>query len=292
MVTSPSIRPPQDAHRDTTSQEELSATSSRSTDLAGRIRATARSPTPWSTTVPDQPSLFDLDPPEPAPQEPPSSQDSLSTTPMPDGTDLPLPLRGRSGNPDDAVVQALRAAGIGLEAIVELVTGGVEAPPLNTVDRREVLRWVERAAERIIDPDQGRRLRRTVLDLLDAQLHLDYHARMHARRVERLAEVAAARAAGTYWRDRDARRTSTRPIHVDVDPAAWAALKSVAIRRRTTVGEMVGCLVRAELERADRKYSKSLQRSPGDRSEESAAQNYSQGSCWMMMTGPPSRYWL
>ena len=126
---------------------------------------------------------------------------------------------------------------------------------------------MERAANRITDPAQGRRLRRTVLDLLDAQLHLGYHARAHARRVERLAEDAAARAAGTYWRDRDVRRTSTRPIHVDVDPAAWAALKSAAIRRRTTVGEMVGCLVRAELERTDRKYSKSLQRSPGDRSE-------------------------
>lgn len=201
--------------------------------------------------MPDQPSLFDLDPPEPAPQEPPSSQDSLSTTPMPDDTDLPLPLRGRSGNPADAAVQALRAAGLSLEAVVELVTGGVEAPPLNTVDRREVVRWVERATERIIDPDQGRRLRRTVLDLLDAQLHLDYHARAHARRVERLAEVAAARAAGTYWRDRDARRTSTRPIHVDVDPAAWATLKSLAIRKGTTLGEMVGCLVSAKVKNLD-----------------------------------------
>ena len=207
---------------------------------------------PWSTSMPDQPSLFDLDPPEPALQELPTSQDSLSTTPMPDGTDLPLPLRGRSGNPEDAVVQALRAAGIGLEAIVELVTGGVEAPPLHTVDRRDVARWVERAADRIIDPEQGRRLRRTALDLLDAQLHLDHHAKAHARRVKRLAEVAAARAAGTYWRDRDARRTSTRPIHVDVDPAAWSALKTTAIRSGTTLGEMVGCLVRAELESVDR----------------------------------------
>lgn len=206
--------------------------------------------------MPNQPSLFDLDPPEPAPQQLPTSQDSLSTTPIPDGTDLPLPLRGRSGNSDDAVIQALRAAGIGLEAIVALVTGGVEAPPLNTVDRREVVRWVERAADRMIDPYQGRRLRRTVLDLLDAQLHLDYHARAQARRVERLAEVAAARAAGTYWRDRDARRTSTRPIHVDVDRAAWAALKALAIRRCITLGQMVGCLIKAEVEN-DRPTNKS-----------------------------------
>ncbi len=131
--------------------------------------------------MPDQPSLFDPVPAEPAPQEPPRSQESLSTTPMPDDTDLPLPLRGRSGNADDDVIQALRAAGVGLEAIVEIVTGGVEAPPLNTVDRREVLRWVERAAARMIDPDQGRRLRRTVLDLLDGQHRLDYHAKVHAR---------------------------------------------------------------------------------------------------------------
>ena len=214
--------------------------------------------------MPDQPSLFDLDPPEPAPQEPPSSQDCLSTTPMPDDTDLPLPLRGRSGNPDDAVVRALRSAGIGLEAIVEIVTGGVEAPPLNTVDRRDVIRWVERAAARMIDPDQGRRLRRTVLDLLDAQLHLDHHARAHARRFERLAEVAAAQTAGTYWRDRDGRRTSTRPIHVDVDPAAWAALKAAVIRTGTTLGEMIGSLVRVKVESVDRSGCKRRQGSLSD----------------------------
>ena len=213
--------------------------------------------------MPDQPSLFDLVPPEPPPQELPTSLGSLSTTPMPNGTDLPLPLRGRSGNPEDEVLQALRAAGIGLERIVDLVTSGVEAPPLNTVDRGEVARWVERATQRIVDPDQGRRLRRTVLDLLDAQLHLDYHARAHARRVERLAEVAAARAAGTYWRDRDARRTSTRPIHVAVDPTAWAALKAEATRRRTTLGETVGRLVRAEAERFNRRNSESGQGSLG-----------------------------
>jgi len=188
---------------------------------------------------------------------------------MPDDTDLHLPLGGRSGNPSYAVIQALRAAGVGLDAIVDVVTRGVKAPPLNTVDRREVVRWVERAADRIIDPDQGRRLRRTVLDLLDAQLHLDYHARAHARRVERLAEVAAARAAGTYWRDRDARRTSTRPIHVEVEPAAWAALKALTIRRGTTVGEMVGCLVRAEVESGDRMKSKSRYGSLGDSADDS-----------------------
>lgn len=203
--------------------------------------------------MPDQLSLFDLTPETPAPQETPRPQEGLSTTPLPHGTDLLLPRGGRSGNPDDAVIQALRAAGIGLEQIVDIVTGGVEAPPLNTVDRGEVIRWVERAADRIIDPYQGRRLRRTVLDLLDAQFHLDYHARVHARSVERLAEVAAPRSAGTYWRDRDARRTSTRPIHVDVDPAAWAALKALTIRRSTTLGEIVGCLIRAELVSVDRR---------------------------------------
>lgn len=250
MTTSPPIRPRHDADRD-----KRFSKNSRQPVALNRSRGpyTSDSPLtdPWTTTVPDQPSLFDLDPPDPAAQELPTPQNNLSTTPKPDDTDLPLPLRGRSGNSDDAVIQALRAAGVGLETIVELVTGGVEAPPLKTVDRREVLRWVERAADRMIDPDQGRRLRRTVLDLLDAQLHLNYHAKVHARRVERLAEIAAARAAGTYWRDRDARRTSTRPIHVDVDPAAWAALKAAAIRSATTLGEMVGCLVRAKVKNLD-----------------------------------------
>lgn len=63
------------------------------------------------------------------------------------------------------------------------------------------------------------------------------------------ADDHAAKAAGTYWRDRDARRRATRPIHVDVDPDAWATLKLDAVRRRTTVGESVGAMVCAEVGR-------------------------------------------
>lgn len=197
--------------------------------------------------MPHQPSLFDnalhLAAPDASGQPPRADASNPPST----DTDLPLPLCGRSGNHDAAALQALRAAGIGLEEVVQLVTRAVDAPPLNTVDTRDVVEWIERACDRIIDPYRGRRLRRAVLDLLDAQYHLDYAAE-HARRVQRLAEVAAARAAGTYWRDRDGCRKATRPIHVDVDPEAWATLRVDALRRRTTAGEAVGALVRAEVE--------------------------------------------
>ena len=143
---------------------------------------------------------------------------------------------------------ALRVAGIGLEEIVDLVSGAAEAPPLNSVDAGEVHRWVERAAERMIDPRRVRRLRRAVAELLDAQFVLDHRAAEHSERLQYLAEVAAARRAGTYWRDRDARRTATRPIHVEVDPQAWQLVKLDAIRRGATLGEAVGELIQAEVD--------------------------------------------
>ncbi|MDQ3384954.1 MAG: hypothetical protein M3503_02920 [Actinomycetota bacterium] len=143
---------------------------------------------------------------------------------------------------------ALRVAGIGLEEIVDLVSGAAEAPPLNSVAAGEVHRWVERAAERMIDPRRVRHLRQAVDKLLDAQFVLDHRAAEHSERLRYLAEVAAAHRAGTYWRDRDARRTATRPIHVEVDPRAWQRVKRDAIRRGTTLGQAVGELIQAEVD--------------------------------------------
>ena len=145
------------------------------------------------------------------------------------------------------VVQALRAAGIGLDRIVDIVTGAAEAPPLNTIDPGQVFRWADRVAKQMVDPRRARRLRRVVADLLDAQFRLDYHAAEHTRSLQRHAGIAAARRAGTYWRDRDARRTATRPIHVAVDPEAWQRMKLDALRRGSTLGEAVGDLVRVEV---------------------------------------------
>lgn len=95
------------------------------------------------------------------------------------------------------VLAALRAAGIGLEEIVDLVTSAAEAPPLNSVDASEVDRWVERAAERMIDPRRVRHLRRAVAELLDAQFVLDHRAAEHTQRLQYLAEVAAVSSSQT-----------------------------------------------------------------------------------------------
>ena len=218
--------------------------------------------------MPDQ---HTFDPPEPpAPDNGDQRSWSEPPTPMPDDTDLPLPLRGRSGNHDAAaeqVLEVLTAAGIRLEKIVGLVTSAVPAPPLHTSDRGEVMRWLDLATDRIIDFEASRRVRRGVLDILDAQFHLEYHARRHAERIAAQAERHAAKAAGTYWRERDARRTATRPIHVEVDPPAWAAMKLETIRSRTTVGEAVGVLIQSDVERRHQAHGETDGETPADWSD-------------------------
>jgi len=204
----------------------------------------------------EQPSLFDSAPTARPPDPRKSSTPAASRTPAePDqfdplaiDTDLPLPKIGNGGNhngDERAVLAALREAGIGLDEIVDLLTRTVEAPPLDSEDEHAVRQWIDEVTKRMIDPRSARRLRRAVLDLLEAQRLLTYQAAEHTRRVETLA----ARATGKYWRERDSRRTSTRAIHVDVDPAAWTAMKLDAVRRGTTVGEAVGDLVTAEVHR-------------------------------------------
>ena len=69
----------------------------------------------------------------------------------------------------------------------------------------------------------------------------------HAELLAHRTEVAAAKRDRTYWRDRDARRAATRPIHVEVNSGVWQRTKLEALRRGTTLGEAVGDLVRAEV---------------------------------------------
>jgi len=211
--------------------------------------------------MPDQ---LAFDPPEPpTPDDGEQRSWSDPATPMPVDTNFPLPLRRRSDNHADAAVQALEvltAAGIKLEEIVDLVTSAVLAPPLYTSDRGEVMRWLDLATDRIIDFEASRRVRGGVLDILDAQFHLEYHARRHAERIAAQAERHTAKAAGTYWRERDARRAATRSIHVEVDPSAWAAMKLDTIRSRTTVGEAVGVLIQSEVERRHQAHGETLER--------------------------------
>lgn len=198
---------------------------------------------------PDEPTLFDL---EPAPSDDsldvaPEAPEPAWSDPLLDDTDLPVALRGTSGNHDaeaEHVVQLLRDAGVGLDTIVDLLTNAAPAPPLSTTDPVEVRRWLDMATHRILDYHTSLQVRRGVLDALDAQFHLEYHARQHAERVARRARDHTAKAAGTYWRDRDARRTATRPVHIEVDFEVWAELKRDTIRRRSTVGALVNAEVK------------------------------------------------
>ena len=207
--------------------------------------------------MPDQPSLFDADhaddelvvPAQPSPADTSPIEPAHHDESEPDEshTALLLSLRGSSGNHDDAVIQVLRSAGIGLEEIVQVVTGAAEAPPLNTIDPAEVSRWVDRAAAQLVSPRRARGLGRVVSDLLDVQRWLDYYDADHSELVKRRAEVATAKHDRTYWRDRDARRTATPPIHVEVDPNAWRRVKLDTLRQGSTLGEVVGELVHVEV---------------------------------------------
>jgi hypothetical protein len=200
--------------------------------------------------VPDQPSLFDLDSPDPAPPELPTPQDSLSTTPMPTGTDLPLPLRGRSGNHDDGAVEllaALAGGGVALDQVAHRLVDAVPVPPLDSADWRAVAAWLTDAVDRCPDYWVGVRIRRAALALLRRQLRARRWAENHEQAVARKAAEIAAREAGTYWRDRDARRAATRPVHIETSDESWSVFKAETIGRGETVGEILGALVRRVL---------------------------------------------
>jgi len=169
---------------------------------------------------------------------------------MPDGTDLPLPLRGRSGNHDDRAVEllvALSAGGVSLDQVAHRLVDAVLAPPLDSADWRAVEAWLTNAVDRCPDYWAGVRIRRAALDLLWQQLRARRWAECHEQAVSRKAAEIAAREAGTYWRDRDARRAATKPVHIETSDESWSAFKAETIGRGETVGEILGAMVRRVL---------------------------------------------
>ena len=67
-----------------------------------------------------------------------------------------------------------------------------------------------------------------------------YSAGVVKRRIERHQEAIRRRAEPG---DRKDNRRQNVPVHVEVDPAAWVAVKREAMLDRSTVGAMVGELV-------------------------------------------------
>lgn len=75
----------------------------------------------------------------------------------------------------------------------------------------------------------------------------DSWAEFHEQAVSKKAAEIAAREAGTYWRDRDARRAATKPVHIETSDESWSVFKAETVGRGETVGEILGAMVRRVL---------------------------------------------
>lgn len=108
----------------------------------------------------------------------------------------------------------------------------------------EVLRAA--ASEHRLQTKQAIGLERAAAELQIAE----HESEVVRRRVERAlasarrtAEREALRAAGGLYAGEP--RSPNRPVHVEVEPAAWETVKAEAIRRRRAVGEVVAELLAA-----------------------------------------------
>jgi hypothetical protein len=122
-------------------------------------------------------------------------------------------------------------------------------PPIDVLERQAVLEWVQRASARIAFREDRRRIAREAMRILDR----DFQTAMNVDRLRgQLARQEAdrcARRAGTYWAQRDERRTAQQPTHVDVDLDAWRSMRAEATRRGLSVGQAVGHVVVQEVAR-------------------------------------------
>lgn len=91
----------------------------------------------------------------------------------------------------------------------------------------------------------ARRLAREVHAAVMAQEEVEWRIREDTRGMQEREADLEAKKAGSYWRQRDGRRTAKQSTHVLVDPDAWQAMKEEARRQQTTVGEIVGAWVTA-----------------------------------------------
>ncbi len=103
-----------------------------------------------------------------------------------------------------------------------------------------------RAAEIRLATAHARRLENAALELQAAEEDAAI-ARRRVQRSEkairRKADLETNRSAGGLYAGEH--RSPNRPTHVDVDERAWATLKARAVRRRQTMGKLVGDLVAA-----------------------------------------------
>jgi len=157
---------------------------------------------------------------------------------------LPLSPCGNNGNvveragtdPDTDVWSLLSEAGEPLPA-----------PPVEWLDAEAVLDWIERASARLLFRRDRQRLLRDAMRVLDDDWRTALATDRLREQLDRQEDRLAAKAAGTYWRERDAYRRATQSVHVVVDGEAWDRAKLEAMVQQSSVGSVVGRLVAAEV---------------------------------------------
>jgi hypothetical protein len=155
---------------------------------------------------------------------------------------LPLSLRGNGGNGSSADASDLATID-GLLDRLDRLLRVPSAPPLADVAPRAVLQWAEEAAAALVTRREGLELVRLVESKLAEASATARSIDSAQERLEAKRHIVEERAAGTYWRRRDAGRRAQRPTQLLVDPEAWSDMKDVAARSGRTVGESVGALV-------------------------------------------------
>lgn len=113
--------------------------------------------------------------------------------------------------------------------------------PFEWRDDEPLEEWTRRYRERT---ERALALEGAALEAADAIHRADVTRRRIERRQEALRRRVARearRAEGGMYAGKQ--RRPNQPVHVEVDPAAWNAVKRAAIARRTTVGQTVGNLI-------------------------------------------------
>jgi hypothetical protein len=171
------------------------------------------------------------------------TDDAKSALPNPD-TALPLPKVGNGGNTVERLVHLLVKEGVLPGDLLMAAWQTLPAAPMASQRESELRAFVRDVRERAGLLSFSRELARQVHDAVTMQRELERRLDDDIRRMRDREKDQRAKNEGTYWRERDGRRTARQPAHVLVKPAAWEAMKREAQLRRTTVGELVGQWIR------------------------------------------------
>lgn len=161
-------------------------------------------------------------------------------------TDLPLLPGGNNGN---SAAAADEGHEIKVWMLLEQAGEGLPDPPVELLDAGAVLDWVERASAGLAFRRDRHELLRDAMHILDDDWATARTTSRLRAQAERLQQRIEAKAAGTYWRERDSHRRATHPTHIVVNRESWNRAKTDAVARRSSIGVLVGQLVTTETRR-------------------------------------------